>query len=104
MARTGAEGRLVDVCESTATRGLTDNDYLRGAAILGRDDRAAGWPCSSGRNWRGCNPIGNVARCDRRRPDGRCQSGDRSRNLQSSSYAAPPFACRGVSRLLTTLQ
>ena len=39
LARTGAEGRLVDVCESTGTRGLTDEDYLRRVAILGRDDR-----------------------------------------------------------------
>jgi rhamnogalacturonyl hydrolase YesR len=42
LARTGAEGRLVDVCESTGTRGLTDDDYLRRAAILGRDDRGGG--------------------------------------------------------------
>ena len=42
LARTGAEGRLVDVCESTGTRGLTDNDYLRRTAILGRDDRGGG--------------------------------------------------------------
>jgi unsaturated rhamnogalacturonyl hydrolase len=40
--RTGAEGRLVDVCESTGTRGLTADDYLRRAAILGRDDRGGG--------------------------------------------------------------
>ena len=42
LARTGAEGRLVDVCESTGTRGLTDADYLRRAAIVGRDDRGGG--------------------------------------------------------------
>jgi rhamnogalacturonyl hydrolase YesR len=42
LARTGGEGRLVDVCESTGTRGLTDADYLRRAAILGRDDRGGG--------------------------------------------------------------
>jgi unsaturated rhamnogalacturonyl hydrolase len=42
LARTGAEGRLVDVCESTGTRGLTDEEYLRRAAILGRDDRGGG--------------------------------------------------------------
>jgi hypothetical protein len=42
LARTGAEGRLVDVCESTGTRGLTDDDYLRRAAIFGRDDRGGG--------------------------------------------------------------
>jgi rhamnogalacturonyl hydrolase YesR len=42
VARTGADGRLVDVCESTGTRGLTDEDYLRRAAILGRDDRGGG--------------------------------------------------------------
>ena len=30
---------VVDVCESTGTRGLTDNDYLRRLAVLGRDDR-----------------------------------------------------------------
>ncbi len=42
LARTGADGRVVDVCESTGTRGLTDEDYLRRAAILGRDDRGGG--------------------------------------------------------------
>jgi unsaturated rhamnogalacturonyl hydrolase len=42
LARTGADGRLVDVCESTGTRGLTDDDYLRRAAILGRDARGGG--------------------------------------------------------------
>jgi unsaturated rhamnogalacturonyl hydrolase len=42
LARTGADGRLVDVCESTGTRGLTADDYLRRIAILGRDDRGGG--------------------------------------------------------------
>jgi len=42
LARTGTDGRLVDVCESTGTRGLTDQDYLRRAAILGPDDRGGG--------------------------------------------------------------
>jgi hypothetical protein len=42
LARTGADGRLVDVCESTGTRGLRDEDYLRRTAILGRDDRGGG--------------------------------------------------------------
>jgi unsaturated rhamnogalacturonyl hydrolase len=42
LLRTSADGRLVDVCESTGTRGLTDNDYLRRTAILGRDDRGGG--------------------------------------------------------------
>jgi rhamnogalacturonyl hydrolase YesR len=42
LARTGADGRLVDVCESTGTRGLSDDDYLHRAAILGRDDRGGG--------------------------------------------------------------
>jgi unsaturated rhamnogalacturonyl hydrolase len=42
LARTGSDGTLVDVCESTGTRGLTDLDYLRRAAILGRDDRGGG--------------------------------------------------------------
>ena len=42
LARTGADGRLVDVCESTGTRGLTDADYLHRAALLGRDDRGGG--------------------------------------------------------------
>jgi rhamnogalacturonyl hydrolase YesR len=42
LSRTGAEGLLVDVCESTGTRGLTDQDYLRRAAILGKDDRGGG--------------------------------------------------------------
>jgi rhamnogalacturonyl hydrolase YesR len=42
LLRTSTDGRLVDVCESTGTRGLTDDDYLRRMAILGRDDRGAG--------------------------------------------------------------
>lgn len=42
LARTSTEGQLVDVCESTGTRGLTADDYLRRAAILGRDDRGGG--------------------------------------------------------------
>jgi rhamnogalacturonyl hydrolase YesR len=42
LARTGTDGVLVDVCESTGTRGLTDDDYLRRAAIVGRDDRGGG--------------------------------------------------------------
>jgi rhamnogalacturonyl hydrolase YesR len=40
--RTSSDGRLVDVCESTGTRGLTDDGYLHRAAILGRDDRGGG--------------------------------------------------------------
>ena len=42
LLRTSADGRLVDVCESTGTRGLTDEGYLRRAALLGRDDRGGG--------------------------------------------------------------
>ena len=42
LTRSGADGRLVDVCESTGTRGLTADDYLRRTAILGRDDRGGG--------------------------------------------------------------
>jgi unsaturated rhamnogalacturonyl hydrolase len=42
LVRTGAEGRLVDVCESTGTRGLSYDDYLHRAAISGRDDRGGG--------------------------------------------------------------
>ena len=42
LLRTSADGRLVDVCESTGTRGLTYEDYLRRIAILGRDDRGGG--------------------------------------------------------------
>jgi unsaturated rhamnogalacturonyl hydrolase len=42
LARTSTDGRLVDVCESTGTRGLTDDDYLRRTALLGRDDRGGG--------------------------------------------------------------
>ncbi|HEY7187641.1 MAG TPA: glycoside hydrolase family 88 protein [Vicinamibacterales bacterium] len=42
LVRTSADGLLVDVCESTGTRGLTDLDYLRRTAILGRDDRGGG--------------------------------------------------------------
>ena len=42
LLRTGADGRLVDVCESTGTRGMTDADYLHRMAIMGRDDRGGG--------------------------------------------------------------
>jgi len=42
LTRTGADGRLVDVCESTGTRGLSYDDYLHRAAIVGRDDRGGG--------------------------------------------------------------
>ena len=42
LLRTSADGRVVDVCESTGTRGMTDDDYLRRMAILGRDDRGGG--------------------------------------------------------------
>jgi rhamnogalacturonyl hydrolase YesR len=42
LARTGADGLLVDVCESTGTRGLSYDDYLHRAAIVGRDDRGGG--------------------------------------------------------------
>ena len=42
LLRTSADGRLIDVCESTGTRGLTNDDYLRRIAILGRDDRGGG--------------------------------------------------------------
>ena len=42
LTRTGADGRLVDVCESTGTRGLGYDDYIRRAAIAGRDDRGGG--------------------------------------------------------------
>jgi len=40
--RTGADGRLVDVCESTGTRGMSDDDYFHRMAIFGRDDRGGG--------------------------------------------------------------
>jgi rhamnogalacturonyl hydrolase YesR len=39
LVRTASDGRLVDVAESTGTRGLTLKDYLRRAAILDRDPR-----------------------------------------------------------------
>jgi unsaturated rhamnogalacturonyl hydrolase len=39
LTRTRSDGLLVDVCESTGTRGLSFNDYLRRRAILDRDDR-----------------------------------------------------------------
>jgi unsaturated rhamnogalacturonyl hydrolase len=42
LTRTGEDGRIVDVCESTGTRGLTDDDYLRRSALLGPDDRGGG--------------------------------------------------------------
>ena len=41
-ARTRADGGLIDVCESTGTRGLSDDDYLHRAALIGRDDRGGG--------------------------------------------------------------
>jgi unsaturated rhamnogalacturonyl hydrolase len=39
LVRTSSDGRVFDIAESTGTRGLTFNDYVRRAAILGRDDR-----------------------------------------------------------------
>jgi rhamnogalacturonyl hydrolase YesR len=39
LARTASDGRLFDVAESTGTRGLTEKDYLRRAAILDVDPR-----------------------------------------------------------------
>jgi rhamnogalacturonyl hydrolase YesR len=42
LLRTSSDGRLIDVCESTGTRGLTNDGYLHRAAILGRDDRGGG--------------------------------------------------------------
>jgi rhamnogalacturonyl hydrolase YesR len=39
LIRTASDGRLFDVAESTGTRGLTFQDYLRRAAILDRDPR-----------------------------------------------------------------
>ena len=40
--RTSTGGQLLDVAESTGTRGLSDDDYLRRTAIMGRDDRGGG--------------------------------------------------------------
>jgi rhamnogalacturonyl hydrolase YesR len=42
LQRTNADGEMVDVCESTGTRGMTDDDYLHRMAIMGRDDRGGG--------------------------------------------------------------
>jgi rhamnogalacturonyl hydrolase YesR len=39
LLRTASDGRLLDVAESTGTRGLTQKDYLRRAAIMGNDPR-----------------------------------------------------------------
>jgi unsaturated rhamnogalacturonyl hydrolase len=39
LIRTSSDGLVFDIAESTGTRGLTLNDYLRRAAILGRDTR-----------------------------------------------------------------
>jgi rhamnogalacturonyl hydrolase YesR len=39
LVRTGRDGSLLDVCESTGTRGLSYDDYLRRRAILGQDPR-----------------------------------------------------------------
>jgi hypothetical protein len=41
LARTGSDGVLMDVCEST-NKQETLNDYLNRAAILGRDVRGGG--------------------------------------------------------------
>ena len=38
-SRTASDGRMLDIAESTGTRGLTFKDYLRRAAILDRDPR-----------------------------------------------------------------
>jgi unsaturated rhamnogalacturonyl hydrolase len=43
LVRTSSDGRVLDVAESTGTRGLTFTDYLRRAAILDRDARAGGF-------------------------------------------------------------
>jgi unsaturated rhamnogalacturonyl hydrolase len=43
LIRTSTDGRVLDVAESTGTRGLTFKDYLRRAAILDRDARAGGF-------------------------------------------------------------
>lgn len=43
LTRTSSDGRVLDVAESTGTRGLTLKDYLRRAAILDRDARAGGF-------------------------------------------------------------
>jgi rhamnogalacturonyl hydrolase YesR len=40
LTRTSSDGRVLDVAESTGTRGLTLRDYLRRTAILDRDARA----------------------------------------------------------------
>jgi rhamnogalacturonyl hydrolase YesR len=40
LVRTSTDGRVVDIAESTGTRGLTFKDYLRRTAILDRDPRA----------------------------------------------------------------
>jgi rhamnogalacturonyl hydrolase YesR len=40
LVRTSTDGRVLDIAESTGTRGLTFKDYLRRAAILDRDPRA----------------------------------------------------------------
>ena len=39
LLRTASDGRLLDVAESTGTRGFTQKDYLRRAAILDADPR-----------------------------------------------------------------
>jgi rhamnogalacturonyl hydrolase YesR len=39
LIRTSTDGRVFDIAESTGTRGLTFNDYVRRAAILDRDAR-----------------------------------------------------------------
>jgi rhamnogalacturonyl hydrolase YesR len=43
LLRTASDGRLLDVAESTGTRGFTQKDYLRRAAILGADPRGGGF-------------------------------------------------------------
>jgi hypothetical protein len=56
LARTGSDGRLVDVCESTGTRGLTAEDTSAARRSSAATIAAGGWPCFSRRNWPAYRP------------------------------------------------
>ena len=47
LARTGADGRLVDVSERTGTRSLTDDDTFAAPPSSAATIAAEGGPCSS---------------------------------------------------------
>jgi hypothetical protein len=86
LLRTSADGGLVDVCESTGTRGLTDDGYLHRAAILGRDDRGGGMAMYFATELAGLGPTRSVRTAPPRAP-GRVRPTPRDRAAAPSSPA-----------------